>query len=101
MSIYFDGIKCSSVDLHENYFSVTEWRYKVDSPFKNNLYFGYNGIYKYYFNAPGRKYVLDTYEKYRRENFIINNLDINEKDFLEKLQNQIKKDLFLISTDQT
>lgn len=88
--LVFNGIKCSPIDLHENYFTITNWRYPVENKkIKNNLYFGYNGYYEYLFETPSTKYVLEKFKQYKKETFEIKNLDISEDEFIVKLTEHI------------
>ena len=88
-SIYFNGIKCHLVDLHENYFFVSNWKYPIKSPFKNNLFFGYNGKYVYEFESPSTKYILSTHKKYKKEHNQLHELDITEDEFIKKLRQYV------------
>jgi hypothetical protein len=86
--IKFNNIKCSPVDLHQNYFYLGDWTDKsVPKKINNNLYFGYNGSYKYFFESPATKYIINMYEKYSKESVVSNNDKINEDTFLEELEN--------------
>lgn len=95
VELKFNGIVCHPVDLHENFFYVTNWRYNVDKKIKNNLYFGFNGIYEYCFESPATKYILSQHKKYKKEVFTMQNLDEidggkNEEFFVEKLKEHIR-----------
>jgi hypothetical protein len=90
VDIKFNRVSCHPVDLHENYFYPTNWRYELKDKIKNNLYFGYNGRYEYRFQKPVMKYILSQHEKYKKEDFIIEQIDdISEKKFIEKLKSHI------------
>jgi hypothetical protein len=89
--LVFNGIKCSPIDLHENYFTITNWRYPVENKkIKNNLYFGFNGYYEYLFETPSTKYVLEKFKKYTKETFQIQDLEVSEDEFILKLKQHIK-----------
>lgn len=89
--LIFNGIKCSPIDLHENYFTITNWRYPVErKKLKNNLYFGFNGYYEYLFETPSTPYILKKHKQYKKETFQIQNLDISEDEFIVKLKEHIK-----------
>jgi hypothetical protein len=90
-SIKFDNLSCHPVDLHNNYFYPSEWKYKVDSKIKNNLYFGFNGVYEYIFYTPVSAYLLRQYEKYKKEDFVIEqNQYVSEETFVEALKEHIR-----------
>ena len=93
IELKFNGIACDPVDLHENFFYVTNWKYNIAKKMKNNLYFGFNGIYEYCFESPVTKYVLAQYKKYKIENVVMENLNEiseNEDVFVKKLEEHIK-----------
>ena len=95
IELKFNGVVCHPVDLHENFFYVTKWKYTIDKKIKNNLYFGFNGRYEYCFESPATKYILSQHKKYKKENFIMKNFDEidggkNEEMFVEKLEEHIK-----------
>lgn len=92
-NLSFNGIKCSIKDLHENYFHVTNWRYKLESyKIKNNLYFGYNGYYEYKFETPSIKYILKKFKDYNKETFSVEPFDIDEDSFILNLETHIKNE---------
>lgn len=87
--ISFNSIKCNLVDLHQNYFYTSYWPYLLEKKIKDNLYFGYNGTYNYYFETPSISYVLAQKKKYQKNISSINNFEITEEDFIKKLENFI------------
>lgn len=92
-NLAFNGIKCSIKDLHENYFHVTNWRYKLESyKIKNNLYFGYNGYYEYKFETPSIKYILRKFKDYNKENFTVEPFDMDEDSFILHLKTYIRNE---------
>lgn len=107
-NLKFGGVACHPVDLHENYFHVTDWPADVPKKIKNNLYFGYNGVYEYFFqagknnqDAPVSRFIIQQHKKFTKEDFVINNVnDIpvgKDEVFIELLQEQIQKEKKLFS----
>ena len=90
ISLSFNGLMCNQVDLHENYFYPTHWPYPLEPKIKNNLYFGYNGKYEYCFITPSSAWVLGQTKKYRKNIKDIEDFNISEDEFIEKLFEHIK-----------
>jgi len=82
----FNGIKCSLLDLHNNSFFTSNWPYPIAKEIKNNLYFGYNGAYKYFFKSPSLTYILGQRKKHQKEMQNLNKIDVTEEEFLKILE---------------
>jgi len=82
----FNGMKCSLLDLHNNSFFTSNWPYPIAKEIKNNLYFGYNGAYKYFFKSPSLTYILGQRKKHQKEMQNLNKIDVTEEEFLKILE---------------
>lgn len=94
--IRFNGVQCHIVDLHDNFFYVTDWPYQVESQQRNNLFFGFNGYYEYYFESPATKYVLEKRKEKAKDTFIIEKVEdtnIDPDTFMELLTNHLKEEI--------
>ena len=89
-SLYFNNMKCSDVDLHEQSFYVKDWDNPPSEVIKNNLYFGFNGHYEYKFTGPTSEHLLKRDKELRKEEFRITNINIVDEVFLDKLESQIE-----------
>ena len=96
VGLYFNGVKCDEVDLHENYFYPTKWPYPLDLKIKNNLYFGYNGQYRYFFETPATGWVLTQKKKHQKQLSEIENFEISEDEFITRLEAKIKQEANLV-----
>jgi len=92
-TLSFNSIRCSSIDLHQNYFYTSDWPYPVPKKIKDNLYFGFNGEYEYRFDTPSTAYVLSQIKKYKKEMPQLDRMDITEDEFLSILESHIKIEL--------
>lgn len=82
----FNGVKCSLVDLHDQFFTVTNWPYPIGKKIKNNLYFGYNGVYVYKFETPSLKYIIAQRKKYQKQITPLKTIEVTEDVFLKRLE---------------
>ena len=96
VNLTFNGVKCDDVDLHENYFYPTKWPYPLDLKIKNNLYFGFNGQYRYCFETPATGWVLAQKKKHQKQLSEIEDFQISEDEFITRLEAQIKKEANLV-----
>lgn len=86
----FNGIKCSLVDLHDNIFFTSNWPHPVEKQIKNNLYFGYNGAYKYFFKSPSLTYILGQRKKHQKEMRNLDKMNVTEEEFIKILEKNFK-----------
>jgi hypothetical protein len=86
----FNGIKCSLVDLHDNIFFTSNWPHPVEKQIKNNLYFGYNGAYKYFFKSPSLTYILGQRKKHQKEMRNLDKINVTEEEFIKILEKNFK-----------
>jgi len=96
VDLTFNGVKCDPVDLHENYFYPTKWPYPLELKMKNNLYFGYNGHYRYCFETPSTGWVLGQKKKHQKQLSEIEDFQISEDEFISRLETHIKKESNLV-----
>ena len=92
VALSFNSVRCDDVDLHDNYFYPTKWPYPLDYKIKNNLYFGYNGQYRYFFETPATEWVLTQKNKHQKQLSEIEDFEISEDEFIGRLEAQIKQE---------